>query len=155
MSYASKALSAASALLMGSSAIAAPLVLEGNYVKIGVNDAGTVGSGGNTSPGILYDSTGTATFNPSYDYLTPGSPFEGWTVKGIDTDGTTVLFNYTNNNTNVASPNITGTLVDYSGVSYRGLSVPVAFKADVKSKFAVTNRDTKFSTRADHSTRIS
>ena len=122
MSYTQKALAAASALLMGSSAVAAPLVLEGNYVKIGVNDAGTVGSGGNTSPGILYDSTGTATFNPSYDYLTPGTPFEGWTVKGIDTDGTTVLFNYTNNNTNVTSPNITGTLVDYSGVSYRGLT---------------------------------
>jgi hypothetical protein len=123
MSYASKALAAASALLMGSSAIAAPLVLEGNYVKIGVNDAGTVGSGGNTSPGILYDSTGTATFNPSYDYLTPGSPFEGWTVKGIDTDGTTVLFNYGNNNASYASVNvITGTLVDYSGVSYRGLT---------------------------------
>ena len=82
MSYATKALAAASALLMGSSAIAAPLVLEGNYVKIGVNDAGTIGSGENTPPGILYDSTGTATFNPSYDYLTPGSPFEGWTVKG-------------------------------------------------------------------------
>jgi hypothetical protein len=123
MSYASKALAAASALLMGSSAIATPLVLEGNYVKIGVNDAGTVGSGGNTSPGILYDSTGTATFNPSYDYLTPGSPFEGWTVKGIDTDGTTVLFNYGNNNASYASVNvITGTLVDYSGVSYRGLT---------------------------------
>jgi len=123
MSYASKALAAASALLMGTSAIAAPLVLEGNYVKIGVNDAGTVGSGGNTSPGILYDSTGTATFNPAYDYLTPGSPFEGWTVKGIDTDGTTVLFNYGNNNASYASVNvITGTLVDYSGVSYRGLT---------------------------------
>lgn len=123
MSYASKALAAASALLMGSSAIAAPLVLEGNYVKIGVNDAGTVGSGGNTSPGILYDSTGTATFNPSYDYLTPGSPFEGWTVKGIDTDGTTVLFNYGNNNASYASVNvITGTLVSYDGVSYRGLT---------------------------------
>jgi hypothetical protein len=123
MSYASKALAAASALLMGTSAIAAPLVLEGNYVKIGVNDAGTVGSGGNTSPGILYDSTGTATFNPSYDYLTPGSPFEGWTVKGIDTDGTTVLFNYGNNNASYASVNvITGTLVSYDGVSYRGLT---------------------------------
>jgi hypothetical protein len=123
MSYAKKALAAASALLMGTSVSAAPLVLEGNYVKIGVNDAGTVGSGGNTSPGILYDSTGTATFNPSYDYLTPGSPFEGWTVKGIDTDGTTVLFNYGNNNASYASVNvITGTLVDYSGVSYRGLT---------------------------------
>jgi hypothetical protein len=121
MSYASKALAAASALLMGSSAIAAPLVLEGNYVKIGVNDAGTVGSGGNTSPGILYDSTGTATFNPSYDYLTPGSPFEGWSVKGMD--GSTVLFNYGNNNASWASVGaISGTLVDYSGVSYRGLT---------------------------------
>jgi hypothetical protein len=121
MSYATKALAAASALLMGSSAIAAPLVLEGNYVKIGVNDAGTVGSGGNTSPGILYDSTGTATFNPAYDYLTPGSPFEGWTVKGLN--GSTVLFNYGNNNASWASVNvITGTLVDKSGVSYRGLT---------------------------------
>ena len=122
MSYAKKALAAASALLMGTSATAAPLVLQGNYVKIGTNDAGTVGSGGRTAPGILYDSTGTATFNDAYDYLTPGSPFEGWTVKGIDTDGTTILFNYTNNNTNVSSPAITGTLVDYSGVEYRGLT---------------------------------
>jgi hypothetical protein len=122
MSYTQKALAAASALLMGSSAVAAPLVLEGNYVKIGVNDAGTVGSGGATSPGILYDSTGTATFNPSYDYLTPGNPFEGFTVKGIDTDGTTVLFNYYNNNNSVGGAQITGTLVDYSGVSYRGLT---------------------------------
>ena len=122
MSHTSKALATASALLMGSSAIAAPLTLEGNYVKIGTNDAGTVGSGGRTAPGILYDSTGTGTFNDAYDYLTPGTPFEGWTVKGIDSDGTTVLFNYTNNNTNVTSPNITGTLVDYSGVEYRGLT---------------------------------
>lgn len=120
MSHASKALAAASALLMGSSAIAAPLVLEGNYVKIGVNDAGTVGSGGATSPGIQYDSTGTATFNPSYDYLTPGNPFEGFTVRGKD--GSTVLFNYYNNNNSVGGAQITGTLTDYSGISYRGVT---------------------------------
>jgi hypothetical protein len=120
MSYATKALAAASALLMGSSAIAAPLVLEGNYVKIGVNDAGTVGSGGATSPGIQYDSTGTATFNPAYDYLTPGNPFEGFTVKGKD--GSTVLFNYYNNNNSVGGAQITGTLIDYSGISYRGVT---------------------------------
>jgi hypothetical protein len=120
MSYAKRALAAASALLMGSSAIAAPLTLQGNYVKIGVNDAGTVGSGGATSPGIQYDSTGTATFNPAYDYLTPGNPFEGFTVRGKD--GSTVLFNYYNNNNSVGGAQITGTLVDYSGVSYRGLT---------------------------------
>jgi hypothetical protein len=120
MSYATKALAAASLLLMGSSAIAAPLTLQGNYVKIGVNDAGTVGSGGATSPGIQYDSTGTATFNPAYDYLTPGNPFEGFTVKGKD--GSTVLFNYYNNNNSVGGAQITGTLIDYSGISYRGVT---------------------------------
>ena len=57
-------------------------VLENDYVKAGVNgNTGTFGSGGNTSPGLLYDSTGTGTFNTSYDYLTPGSPFDGWSIK--------------------------------------------------------------------------
>ena len=67
-------------------------VLQNNYVTAGVNGTtGTFGSGGNTSPGLLFDSTGTGTFNTSYDYLTPGSPFDGFSVK---IDGT----NYTNNN---------------------------------------------------------
>ena len=120
MSYAKKALAAASALLMGTSATAAPLVLEGNYVKIGVNDAGTVGSGNGTSPGILYDSEGTGTFNPSYDYLTPGSPFEGWTIKGTNADGSE-LFHHINNNASYANLNpVSGTLLDKSGVEFKG-----------------------------------
>ena len=57
-------------------------VLENDYVKAGVNGTtGTFGSGGNTSPGLQFDSTGTGTFNSSYDYLTPGSPFDGWSIK--------------------------------------------------------------------------
>ena len=57
-------------------------VLQNNYVTAGVNGTtGTFGSGGNTSPGLLFDSTGTGTFNTSYDYLTPGSPFDGFSVK--------------------------------------------------------------------------
>jgi len=67
-------------------------ILENDYVKAGVNGtSGTFGSGGNTSPGLQYDSSGTGTFNSSYDYLTPGSPFDGWSIK---IDGT----NSTNNN---------------------------------------------------------
>lgn len=97
----------------------AAITLEGNYIRIGTNDAGTLGSGGTTSPGILYDSTGTATFNTGYDYLTPGSPFEGWTVKGLDSSSAS-LFSYTNNNTNVFSPNITGTNTNYSNTLYNG-----------------------------------
>ena len=72
-------------------------ILENDYVKAGVNGtSGTFGSGGNTSPGLQYDSSGTGTFNPSYDYLTPGSPFDGWSIK---IDGT----NSTNNNAGSAS----------------------------------------------------
>ena len=68
-------------------------VLENEWVKAGVNgNTGTLGSGGGTSPGLLFDPEGTGTFNPSYDYLTPGSPFDGFSVK---VDGT----NYANNNT--------------------------------------------------------
>jgi len=77
-------------------------ILENDYVRAGVNGlSGTLGSGGNTSPGLLYDSTGTGTFNTSYDYLTPGSPFDGWSVM---IDGT----NYTNNNS--GTRDVTGML---------------------------------------------
>ena len=95
----------------------------GNYVRFGMNSLGTIGSGGNTSPGLLFDSTGTSTFNTSYDYLTPGSPFDGFTVKGLNADGTT-LFEYSNNNQDAGwgggSGNITGYLYDFSGLAYRG-----------------------------------
>ena len=123
MSYATRALAVASALLMGAptATLAGNVTLQGNCVKIGTSDKGTIGSQGNTAPGILYDSTCTSTFNPAYDYLTPGTPFEGWTIKGLD--GSTVLFNHSNNNATMGPSNpVTGTNVDYSGVSYRGVT---------------------------------
>ena len=68
-------------------------VLQNEWVKAGVNTTtGTLGSSGSTSPGLLFDPTGTGTFNPSYDYLTPGSPFDGFSLK-VDSE------NKTNNNT--------------------------------------------------------
>lgn len=70
------------ALALSVNAVAQNAILVNEYVKAGVNaTTGTLGSGGNTSPGLLYDATGTGAFNTSYDYLTPGSPFEGFTVK--------------------------------------------------------------------------
>ena len=70
-------------------------VLENDYVKAGVNGtAGTFGSGGSTRPGLQFDSTGSGTFpadSAQGDYLTPGSPFDGFAIK---IDGT----NSTNNN---------------------------------------------------------
>ena len=91
--------------------------LTGDYIKIGVSDYGTIGSKGNTSPGMLYDNTGTRTFNNAYDYLTPGTPFEGFTVKY--TNGAGSLVTQTNNNT--GSTSITGgILTNYSGFAYNG-----------------------------------
>ena len=70
-------------------------ILENDYVRAGVNGtSGTFGSGGGTRPGLQYDSTGTGTFpsdSEQGDYLTPGSPFDGF---AISIDGT----NSTNNN---------------------------------------------------------
>lgn len=68
-------------------------LLENEWVKAGVNaNTGTLGSGGGTSPGLLFDKDGTGTFNAGYDYLTPGSPFDGFSLKVDST-------NKTNNNT--------------------------------------------------------
>jgi hypothetical protein len=112
------------AMLALSIMIAAPLMaqttgsifaLEGDYIKIGVSDYGTIGSKGNASPGIMYDNTGTRTFNPSYDYLTPGAPFEGFTIKA-SAGGTP--FSVTNNN--MGGGPLTGILTNYSGIAYGG-----------------------------------
>ncbi|WEK42245.1 MAG: hypothetical protein P0Y64_12670 [Candidatus Sphingomonas colombiensis] len=108
--------SASLVLLVTTPAWAAPQVLSGDFIKIGLNDAGTLGFGGNTSPGILYDGTGSGSFNPNYDYLTPGSPFEGFTISGTKGGST---FGYVNNNDGTLS--ITGgSLTSYNGVAYNG-----------------------------------
>src|SRR5947207_562339 len=63
---------------------AAPLTLTGNFLKVGISDAGTLGSNSATSPGILHDPTGTQNFCPGgicNDYLTPGTPHEGFSFK--------------------------------------------------------------------------
>ena len=84
-------------------------ILENDYVKAGVNGtSGTFGSGGNTSPGLLFDSTGTGTFNTGYDYLTPGSPFDGFSIK---IDGV----NTTNNNGSSSSWTDSDGLADGDG----------------------------------------
>ena len=75
-------------------------LLVNEWIKAGVNaNTGTLGSGGGTSPGLLFDPTHTSTFNAGYDYLTPGSPFDGFSLK---VDAT----NKTNNNT--GTENIVG-----------------------------------------------
>lgn len=55
-------------------------ILQNRYVRFGYSDDGTLGYGGTTRPGIQYDPTGTRTFLDTADSLTPGTPFEGFTI---------------------------------------------------------------------------
>ncbi len=86
------------AAMLSVPAIAGNEILVNEFIKAGVNEStGTLGSGGNTNPGLQYDNTGTGTFNSAYDYLTPGSPYEGWAVRIDNADGTQFKL-YGNNN---------------------------------------------------------
>ncbi len=55
-------------ILLVNSAVAAPIIMSGDYVRTAISDDGTLGYGGGATPGLLYDATGTGTF--TYDYLT-------------------------------------------------------------------------------------
>ncbi|MEW6257714.1 MAG: cadherin-like domain-containing protein [Pseudomonadota bacterium] len=55
-------------------------ILQNRYVRFGYSDDGTLGYGGTTPPGIQYDPDGTRNFLNTADSLTPGVPFEGFTI---------------------------------------------------------------------------
>ena len=81
--------------------------LQNQWIKTGINkESGTFGSGDSQTPGILFDPTGTGSFDNNYDYLTPGAPFDGQALM-VDGD------NYKNNNWSVYTTDI----VDSDGLS--------------------------------------
>lgn len=105
-----KIIAAVITAMLSTSVWAGNAIIQNEYIKAGVNETtGTLGSGGNTSPGLLYNNAGSSTWNTAYDYLTPGSPFEGFTVRIEDSAGT-LIRTYTNNNNGNMS-NVTGAWV--------------------------------------------
>jgi len=87
-------ISGAVGFCFASVATAVPLELAGNFVKVGIGDRGTLGTGGTTPPGILHDPTGTGNFSPispvtglptPNDYLTPGLPHESFSIRSAQT----------------------------------------------------------------------
>jgi len=132
------AVMASTALVAPSAALAQSVVLAGDYLKIGVNEKGTLGTGGTTRPGILYDGTGTGTFNPNYDYLTPGTPQEAFVLVGTTGGG---AFTATNSNASLGSASISGALTSYNGVAYNGTTFDqrVVWTGTYGSTLAVTH----------------
>lgn len=104
-----KATAYVAALTMAATPVfAAPLTLTGDYISVGLSDWGTFGQNGNAPVGIQYDSTGAGAFDNNFDYLTPGTPFDGFSVTF---DAATV----SNNNNLGSGQQINGVLTDESG----------------------------------------
>ncbi|MBU2977853.1 hypothetical protein [Alteromonas sp. C1M14] len=99
------------AMLGTSSAMAAPVFMQGDYLWTQVSDNGTLGNG-NASPGLIHDATGTGTFDTATgDYLSPGIPFEGF---GVSADQFSMVGNSNSGANTVTQVSIT----DLSGVNF-------------------------------------
>ncbi|MET4024618.1 hypothetical protein ABIE59_000123 [Marinobacter sp. MBR-99] len=98
------------ALAFSGASVAAPITMEGDYVRTAISDNGTLGYGGSMSPGLLHDPSGTQNWGAE-DYLTPGSPWEMFGVKA-DQFGTVA-----NNNAGWPTNIATSSLTDLSGTS--------------------------------------
>lgn len=64
-----------------------PVILEGNYIRTTIGYYGTLGNG-YVAPGLQYDASGAGSFSGG-DFLTPGSPWDYFTVKADQTGGVT------------------------------------------------------------------
>ncbi|MDQ2696287.1 MAG: hypothetical protein M3Z21_13110, partial [Pseudomonadota bacterium] len=74
---------------------AAPIVVSGNFIQLKVSDDGTIGDG-NSLPALIYDPTGTGTFDPNTDYVAPGIPFEAFGFRS-DQTGSSPIANSNDN----------------------------------------------------------
>jgi len=93
---------------------ATPIIMEGNFVRTAVSDDGTLGYGDQISPGLQHDVSGTGNF-PINDYLTPGSPWELFSVRS-DQSGL-------QSNNNALNDSISGVLTDTSRSSVYDFSI--------------------------------
>lgn len=75
----------ASTVLTAAVPAAAQVIEEGRFMRVGFGVRGTLGYGGTASPGLIHDPSGTRSFNPSTDYITPGTPHEGFGVVSTQT----------------------------------------------------------------------
>lgn len=61
-------------------AVATPLTMTGDYLQVSISDYGTFGRNGGTPPAYVHDPLGTGTFDLSTDYISPGSPHDGFSI---------------------------------------------------------------------------
>jgi hypothetical protein len=78
---------------------------RGRYVCLGYSSVyGALG-------GLVFDYAGTSTCAPEYDWVTPGGPYEGWSLSYVDAGGVTTRLTHVNG----GESSLVGTLWDASG----------------------------------------
>lgn len=106
---------------------AAPVIIQNDYVKTAVSDNGTLGYGGSTSPGLLHDPSGNGNFGID-DYLTPGDPWEIFSVStsqtGIKTNNNTLSTQITKSG--LINNSVAGGIQDVLWTGYYGSSFEIS-----------------------------
>jgi hypothetical protein len=117
------------------SASAAGVVLTGDYLKVSVNDVGTFGQGSpspGSSPAFIHDPTGTGTFNPSTDYISPGTPHDGFSLIADQ-------FGFSENDNYLRSDFGTGAVTTLTGAAARGYANAVSWTGGLTDLLTITN----------------
>jgi len=96
-----QAVAAVLLVLACGSVAAAPITLSSNYVQATITDRGVLSN-------LIYDVSGTGTFDSRTDYVSPGTPFEGF---GVRVGTTSNLYN-----SNSGAQQIAGSLATVTGV---------------------------------------
>lgn len=99
--------------LLAGAAQAVPVTVSGDFVIVKVSDDGTIGDG-NALPALVYDPSGTGTFDFGTDYVAPGSPHEAF---GFRSDQTGLIQNENNSSNGDVSGSDDFALVSLADIS--------------------------------------
>ena len=125
----------AAALALATPASASGILLTGDYLQVNVNELGTFGQGlplTGSPPAFIHDPTGTGTFDPNTDYISPGTPHDGFSLISNQ-------FGFTQNDNTGFSGFGTGTVTTLVGVAARGYANAVTWTGGLAVFLQITN----------------
>ena len=99
-----------------------PVTMEGNFIKMQIDDRGALGNNTFSGLQIQFDKSGASSFSDtsvSPDYFAPGSPMEGFSVEVKPSGGSITEYKNTNSRHSEIG---TGTLTDKSGIEFNGVT---------------------------------
>lgn len=125
----------AAALALATPASASGILLTGDYLQVNVNELGTFGQGPpftGSPPAFIHDPTGTGTFDLGTDYISPGTPHDGFSLISDQ-------FGFTQNDNVGLTGFGTGTVTALVGVAARGYANAVTWTGGLAGFLEITN----------------